>query len=93
MAELSPSEYCGFFGMLPQLILTVGMFIAQVVGTYTTYYWLAVITLVVVTLFTLLAVTLKETPRWLMIQDRQYEAQEVLMWLRGTQYDVDKELS
>ena len=68
------------------------MFIAQVVGTYTTYYWLAVITLVIISLFTLLAVTLKETPRWLMTQDRQYEARETLVWLRGPQYDVDKEL-
>ena len=57
-----------------------------------TYYWLAVITLAVISLFTLLAVTLKETPRWLMTQDRQYEAREVLVWLRGSQYDVDKEL-
>ena len=70
----------------------MGVFIAQIVGTYTTYYWLAVITLVVVSLFTLLAVTLKETPRWLMTQNKQYEAREVLVWLRGTQYDVDKEL-
>ena len=72
--------------------MTVGVFVAQVVGTYTTYYWLAVITLVVISLFTLLAVTLKETPRWLMTQDRQYEAREVLVWLRGAHYDVDKEL-
>ena len=92
MAEVSPSEYRGFFGTLPQLIQTVGVFIAQVVGTYTTYYWLAVITLVVISLFTLLSVTLKETPRWLMTQDRQYEAREVLVWLRGSHYDVDKEL-
>ena len=72
--------------------MTVGVFVAQVVGTYTTYYWLAVITLVVISLFTLLAVTLKETPRWLITQDRQYEAREVLVWLRGVHYDVDKEL-
>ena len=74
------------------MILSVGLFFAQVVGTYLTYYWLAVITLGVITLFTLLAVTLKETPRWLMTQNREYEAREVLMWLRGPQYDVDKEL-
>ena len=92
MAEISPSETRGFFGTLPQLILTIGVFIAQVVGTYITYYWLAVITLVVVSLFTLLSVTLKETPRWLMTQSREHEAREVLVWLRGPQYDVDKEL-
>ena len=92
MAEVSPSRIRGLFGTLPSLTLAVGVFIAQVVGTYTTYYWLAVITLVVITLFTLLAVTLKETPRWLMTQNRSYEAQKVLVWLRGTQYDVDKEL-
>ena len=27
-----------------------------------------------------------------MMQNREYEAQEVLVWLRGAQYDVDKEL-
>ena len=27
-----------------------------------------------------------------MTQDRQYEARETLVWLRGPQYDVDKEL-
>ena len=92
MAEISPSETRGFFGTLPQLTSTVGVFIAQVVGTYITYYWLAVITLAVVSLFTLLSITLKETPRWLMTQKREHEAREVLVWLRGAQYDVDKEL-
>ena len=92
MAEISPSETRGFFGTLPQLILTIGVFVAQVVGTYITYYWLAMITLVAVSLFTLLSITLKETPRWLMTQNREYEAREVLVWLRGVHYDVDKEL-
>lgn len=92
MAEISPSRFRGFFGTLPQLISTCGVFIAQVVGTYITYYWLAIITLVVITWFTLLALTLKETPRWLMTQDRKYEAREILVWLRGAQYDVDEEL-
>lgn len=92
MAELSPSGTRGFFGILLQLTQTVGVFIAQVVGTYTTYYWLAMITLVVTSLFTVLAITLRESPRWLMTQKRSHEAQRVLVWLRGTQYDVDKEL-
>ena len=48
--------------------------------------------LVVISLFTLMAVTLKETPRWLMTQHRNHEARRVLVWLRGAQYDVDKEL-
>ena len=92
MAEISPSETRGFFGTLPQLVSAIGVFVAQVVGTYITYYWLAVITLGVITLFTLLSITLKETPRWLMTQKREHEAHVVLLWLRGAKYDVDKEL-
>jgi len=51
-----------------------------------------VIVLVVVCLFILVAITLKEMPRWLMTQKRNCEAHEVLIWLRGEHYDVHKEL-
>lgn len=77
---------------MTQLSLSVGVFLGQLVGTYITYYWLAVIILMVTLLFTVLAITLKETPRWLMTQKRNREAREVLVWLRGEHYNVDKEL-
>ncbi|XP_065900254.1 solute carrier family 2, facilitated glucose transporter member 8-like [Dysidea avara] len=92
IAELSSSKTRGFFGTLTHLHLTTGVFIAQIVGAYITYYWLAVITLVIICLFTMLAISLKETPRWLMTQRRNGEAREVLVWLRGEHYNVDKEL-
>ena len=43
-------------------------------------------------IFTALAISLKETPRWLMTQKRSHEARKVLVWLRGESYNVDKEL-
>jgi len=77
---------------MTQLSLSVGVFVGQLVGTYITYYWLAVIILMITCIFTVLAISLKETPRWLMTQKRSREACKVLVWLRGENYNVDKEL-
>lgn len=82
----------GAFVVMNQLAFTGGMFLGQLIGIYIPYYWLAVIPLGFTTLFTVLATTIVETPRWLMTQGRNYEARNLLRWLRGLDYDVDQEL-
>ena len=82
----------GAFIVLNQLAYTGGSFLGRLIGVYIPYYWLAMIPLAVTFVFTLLATTIKETPRWLMTQGRNYEARNVLRWLRGPNYDVDQEL-
>ena len=82
----------GAFVVMNQLAFTSGVFFGQLIGVYIHYYWLAVIPLGVTSVFTLLATTIVETPRWLMTQGRKCEAKNVLKWLRGPNYDVDQEL-
>ena len=82
----------GAFIVLNQLAYTGGAFLGQLIGVYIPYYWLAMIPLAMTSVFTLLATTIKEKPRWLMTQGRNYEARNVLRWLRGPNYDVDQEL-
>ena len=82
----------GAFIIMNQLAYTSGTFLGQLIGVYIPYYWLAMIPLAVTSVFTLLATTIKETPRWLMTRGRKSEARNVLRWLRGPNYDVDQEL-
>ena len=77
-----------------ELALTFGVFLGQFAGNYINYYWLAVASLGVTVLYTVPAVcALKETPRWLVTQGKINEAQDVLLWLRGKEYNIYKELS
>ena len=73
-------------------MLTVGLFIAQLVGVYISYYWLANITLGFTAIFMLFAVTIKETPQWLMIRGRRLEAIKTLRWLNGPDCNVGEEI-
>ena len=76
-----------------ELALTIGVFGEQLAANYITYYWLALASLVVTALYTgPAAYVLYETPRWLMTQGKVKEAQEVLLWLRGAQCNIDEEL-
>lgn len=75
------------------LALTAGIFCAEFIGNYITYYWLSIIPLAITCLFVLMMIRLKETPRWLISRGRIAEARTILIWLRGPKYDVDKEIS
>lgn len=75
------------------LALTAGIFCAEFIGNYVTYYWLSFIPLAITCLFVLMMIRLKETPRWLISRGRIAEARTILIWLRGPKYDVDKEIS
>jgi len=94
LAEISPRQYRGTFGATNELALTTGVFLGQFVGNYIAYYWLALASLAITALYTVpAAFILKETPRWLVTQGKIKEAEEVLLWLRGTEYDINRELN
>ena len=95
IAELSPSALRGFFVESFGLYVAVGILLIQLCGIIpgATYYWLSVVPLITVVAFVLLmAFTTVETPRWLQKKNQTRKARHVLLWLRGENYDVDKEL-
>ena len=95
IAELSPSPLRGFFVGIFSLSIGLGILLIQLCGIIpgATYYWLTVVPMVTLVVFVILtALTLRETPRWLRRNGQMEKARIVLLWLRGTKYDIDKEL-
>ena len=73
-------------------MLTVGLFIAQIVGVYITYYWLAMILLAFMAILVPFVMTIKETPQWLLTQGRRSEAVKTLKWLYGPNCNISEEI-
>ena len=96
VAELSPSALRGLFGGgFYSVFMTAGIFLIQLCGVIpgATYYWLPIVPLITLLIYVVFMPFTKETPRWLVKARRIEEAQSVLLWLRGNNYDVDKELN
>jgi len=91
ITEISPTTLRGLYGAANQLAVTIGIFISEFVGKYIKYYWLAMIPLGLTCVLAIFAVSLYETPRWLISHGRSLEARRVLVWLRGGNYDVASE--
>lgn len=91
ITEISPAILRGLYGAANQLAVTIGIFISEIVGKYIKYYWLATIPLGLTCVLAIFAVSLRETPRWLISHGKNLEAGRVLLWLRGSNYDVVSE--
>ena len=91
ITEISPTSLRGFYGAGSQICIAIGVFGAEMIGTYIKYYWLAMIPLIVTCVFAIFSLSLRETPRWLISKGRNLEAGKVLLWLRGNNYDVANE--
>ena len=91
ITEIAPTTLRGLYGAANQLAVTIGLFIAQLVGVYIEYYWLAMIPLALTFIFAIFALSLYETPRWLISHGKNLEAGRILLWLRGNRYDVVNE--
>ena len=75
-----------------QLAVTVGVLLVQALGIGLSYDWLSVIGLALMLLFVpLTSMTLRESPRWLINQGKNLQAGRVLAWLRGPNFNVNKE--
>ena len=91
ITEISPTALRGLYGAANQLAVTIGIFIAEIVGAYIEYYWLALIPLGLTCVFGVFVISLYETPRWLISNGHKLKAGKVLLWLRGDRYDVVNE--
>lgn len=92
ITEISPKNLRGLFGAMNQLAITVGVLLVQALGIGLSYAWLCVVGLAIMLLYVpLTSMTLRESPRWLISQGRNLQAGKVLAWLRGPNFNVNKE--
>ena len=91
VVEISPAVGKGLFGALNQLAITIGILAIEAfgIGNVLKYYHLAILPMMVILLFTVLGIFLRETPRWLLSKDQIKQSTQVLQLLRGTQYDKE----
>ena len=82
-------------GASTQLSAASGIFAVYGLGSISTlhYYWLAVVGLGLAVLLLLLAITLRETPRWLIKHRYSSKALENMIFFRGNKCDVSGELA
>ena len=93
IAEISPSHLRGLFGATTQLSVAIGIFAVYGLGIISVldYYWLALVGLGITVVFLFMAMTLWETPRWLIKHGYANKARDSLLFFRGSSYDVSSE--
>ena len=77
-----------------QVGLVTGILLAYVMGSIPgfPYYYSSLVAAGIITVFLVLMVWMKETPRWLLSRGLCTEAHHTLTWLRGPDVDVDDEI-
>ena len=95
IAEISPSHLRGLFGATTQLSVAIGIFAVYGLGSISVldYYWLALVELGITVVFLFMAMTLWETPRWLIKHRHTNKVRKSLLFFRGSSYDVSSELT
>lgn len=90
VAETATPEVRGLLGSCVQLMVTIGVLLAIVVGAGDSWRWLTIACLAAVVLWSLLLLAVPETPAHHLANKRYREARQSLEWLRGTVH-VDAE--
>ncbi|XP_039270735.1 solute carrier family 2, facilitated glucose transporter member 5-like [Styela clava] len=97
IGEISPKEWRGAIGVLNQLLITIGILVAQlfglqgVMGTSEMWPWLFAFTAVPSILQMISIPFMPKSPRYLLIdQHKEDEARNVLVKLRGTDNVVNE---
>ena len=91
IAEIASPKYRGGLGSINQLAITIGIFLAYLVGIFVSWRWTAIFGIGVVSFMTVLMLFMPETSRWLLATGKKGKATEQLRWLRGPNYDVEEE--
>jgi len=76
--------FFNFSGSCVQLMVTIGVLLAIVVGVCNSWRWLTIACLAMVVVWALLLLAVPETPAYQLTKKRYREARQSLEWLRGT---------
>lgn len=92
-SEIAQDSIRGTLGSYFQLMITIGVLFAYVVGSYTTVFLFNILCTFIPIVFGIVFFFMPESPNYLVVNNRNDEAKEALIKLRGRNYDVDYELS
>lgn len=92
-SEIAQDSIRGTLGSFFQLMVTIGILFAYVVGSYGSVFLFNLLCGFIPILFGVLFFFMPESPNYLVVKGKSEEARKSLTWLRGKEYDVEPELS
>ncbi|KAJ8715768.1 hypothetical protein PYW07_010250 [Mythimna separata] len=92
IGEIAETSIRGSLGAFFQLFLTVGILFTFVVGGWTSWRTLSIISAVFPVLLVAVFWWMPETPQYLLGKNRRRDAEKSLRWLRGPDADLTAEL-
>ncbi|XP_051893149.1 solute carrier family 2, facilitated glucose transporter member 6 [Pristis pectinata] len=87
ISEISVAKLRGRLGSTPQLMLVCGSLLLYALDLALSWRWLAVVGAVIPAVLVIILCFMPESPRYLISKDRDHEAIEALVWLRGPDSD------
>ncbi|XP_073963126.1 facilitated trehalose transporter Tret1-like [Choristoneura fumiferana] len=92
IGEIAETSIRGSLGAFFQLFLTVGILFTFVIGGWTHWRVLSIISAVLPPLLVAVFWWMPETPQYLLGKNRRHDAERALRWLRGPDADLSAEL-
>jgi len=92
VGEIASPEVRGTLGTGFQLLVTIGVLFAYLVGEFVCWRWLALACLVPALLFATAMLFAKESPTYLVTSGKHVQAREALTHFRGEKYNIEPEL-
>lgn len=92
-SEIAQDSIRGTLGSYFQLMITIGILFAYAVGSYTPVFVFNILCTCIPIIFGIVFFFMPESPSFLVVKERNDEAREALVKLRGQSYDVDYELN
>ncbi|XP_012531503.1 facilitated trehalose transporter Tret1 [Monomorium pharaonis] len=93
ISEIAETSIRGTLGAMFQLLLTVGILVAFIIGALMNYTAFAIICGLIDVIFFASFIWMPESPIWLVNQKRKPEATIAMSVLRGDSYDPSEELA
>eukprot|EP00698_Gefionella_okellyi_P016002 TRINITY_DN4554_c0_g1_i1.p2 TRINITY_DN4554_c0_g1~~TRINITY_DN4554_c0_g1_i1.p2 ORF type:complete len:493 (+),score=90.06 TRINITY_DN4554_c0_g1_i1:67-1479(+) len=93
IVEVAPTRLRGSLGSMGQLAVTIGTFIAYVLGLGIDFRWLARVGAFIPAILFALLFFVPESPRWLVANGKMDAAMAALVRLRGPHYDCKGEIA
>lgn len=92
IGEIAETSIRGSLGAFFQLFLTVGILFTFVVGGWSSWRTLSIVSAVLPPLLVAVFWWMPETPQYLLGKNRRHEAERTLRWLRGPDADLSAEI-